>query len=86
MVVSRAVHETAGFHDGSVPGATVFPWTETGYASSRDVEIISAVSSSAALTALFRFGVVRVAPCTFVTTSVFHEECWERGICSVRLQ
>ena len=70
IVVSVAVHETAGFHDGSVPGATVVPWTETGYASNRDVEIISAVSSIVPVIVIFRFGRVRVAPCTLVLTSI----------------
>jgi len=70
IVVKVAVHEVAEFQDGSVPGATVVPWTENGYASSRDVEIISAVSSTVPANAMFRFGRVRIAPCTFVTTSI----------------
>lgn len=70
IVVSMAVQETAVFHDGSEPGATVVPWTENGYASSRDVEIIRAVSSTVPANAMFRFVGVRVAPCTFVTTSI----------------
>ena len=62
------MHETAGFQDGSEPGATVVPWTETGYACSRDVETINADGSRVLVIAMFRFVRIRVSPCIFATT------------------
>src|SRR2546425_645446 len=67
MVVSSAVHETAGFQDGSEPRATVVPKTENGCARNR-LEIISADSSMALVIAIFRLEEVQ-APFTIVATS-----------------
>jgi len=68
IVVSSAVHETAGFQDGIDPGETVVPWTENWYARSRNEEIISADNSSVLVKAIFRLERIR-APFTIVTTT-----------------
>src|SRR5207253_4184482 len=47
IVVSRAVQETARFHDGSEPGATAELLTRIGYVPSRTEKTIKAESSIA---------------------------------------
>ncbi len=69
IVVSSAVHETAGFQDGEEPGAVAVPKTENGCESRRLEESNSADSTMALVNAIFRFEEVRVEPFTVVPAS-----------------
>ena len=55
IVVRIAVQETAGFQDGSVPGATVVLWADNGCAASKTDEPTSAASIIAHAVAFARF-------------------------------
>jgi hypothetical protein len=68
IVVSSAVHETAGFQDGKEPGAAAEPKTENGCESRRLEENNNADSTMALVNAIFRFEVVRVESFTVVPT------------------
>jgi hypothetical protein len=66
IVVSNAVHETAGFQDGKEPGAVAVPKTENGRESRRLEESNNADSTMALVSAVFRFEEVHVEPFTIV--------------------
>jgi hypothetical protein len=66
VVVSSAVHETAGFQDGKEPGAVALPKTENGCESRRLEESNNADSTRALVNAIFRFEEVCVEPLTVV--------------------
>jgi hypothetical protein len=66
IVVSSAVHETAGFQDGKEPGAAAVPNTENGCESRKLEESNNADSTMALVNATLRFEEVRVEPFTVV--------------------
>ncbi len=66
IVVSSALHETAGFQDGKAPGAAAVPKTENGCESTKLEESNNADSTMALVNAIFRFEEVRVEPFTLV--------------------
>ncbi len=84
IVVSNALHETAGFQDGSDPGEIV-PRTKEGKAARRAVETISAHSSIANVKGFIRPERARGARGT-TRTFISKGLHVEASICSVRLQ
>ena len=73
IVVSRAVQETTGFHDGSEPGATAELLTRIGYVPSRTEKTIKAESSIAFVKALSLLELVSMICSIFTVRPWLHK-------------